>query len=382
MEGLASIFGVRSTVTRLLGNLSSEPILGAWETTAGTRGATLLAAPSTASPVNMPVWRLPGPWSLGSIILSITIVRIVSLMVYRLYFHPLAAFPGPKLTAMTRLYEFYYHGLRPSEFPEQINRMHRKYGPIVRISPEELSINDSEFNVEYFMKDRNLWKEPWYYTFGFKNLLFTLLDKAKHRERQAHLTMQLSGVNIRLAFPIMSAEIATLCETLREHSRTDTIANLSVLLRKMANEIQRTFLLGEKYPASEDYAEDAKTAFHPLFRAMTWIRHFPSLRTVHDFVPAWLHGNRLAIAKFEKEAESGIRGLLGEYDKREQKQDALLFRLIADDPSYRDNNAVAVVEEFMELLWGGREVLGHATTNLCYRLAAHPACMARLRKEL
>ncbi|KAH8743182.1 benzoate 4-monooxygenase cytochrome P450 [Diaporthe sp. PMI_573] len=67
-------------------------------------------------------------------------------VIYRLYFHPLAKFPGPKLAAATYLYEFYYdlfpHKLR---YLWQIEKLHQQYGPIVRINPAHLYINDPDF---------------------------------------------------------------------------------------------------------------------------------------------------------------------------------------------------------------------------------------------
>ncbi|KAK8058154.1 hypothetical protein PG994_008602 [Apiospora phragmitis] len=50
-------------------------------------------------------------------------------------FHPLYKFPGPRLAAATFIYEFL---------------MHEIYGPIVRISPEELHCNDSSFVTEIY----------------------------------------------------------------------------------------------------------------------------------------------------------------------------------------------------------------------------------------
>lgn len=48
--------------------------------------------------------------------------------IYRLYFHPLSKFPGPRLTAATHLYEFYYDVVKGGRFIFQIEKMHEKYG--------------------------------------------------------------------------------------------------------------------------------------------------------------------------------------------------------------------------------------------------------------
>ena len=47
---------------------------------------------------------------------------------YRLYFHPLAKFPGPKLAAATLWYEFYYDCILFGQYTFKIGRMHEKYG--------------------------------------------------------------------------------------------------------------------------------------------------------------------------------------------------------------------------------------------------------------
>jgi hypothetical protein len=52
----------------------------------------------------------------------------IGLVVYRLYFHPLAKFPGPRLAAATFWYEAYYEVLKTGRFGFNISELHDKYG--------------------------------------------------------------------------------------------------------------------------------------------------------------------------------------------------------------------------------------------------------------
>jgi hypothetical protein len=46
----------------------------------------------------------------------------------RLYLHPLAHIPGPRLAALTWWYEFYYDVIQPGQFVFHIQKLHKKYG--------------------------------------------------------------------------------------------------------------------------------------------------------------------------------------------------------------------------------------------------------------
>ncbi|GME44582.1 putative cytochrome P450 [Neofusicoccum parvum] len=58
-------------------------------------------------------------------------------IVYNLYFHPLASFPGPFLARSTLLWRL-FHSMG-GRFHIAIDREHKKYGSVFRVSPNELS---------------------------------------------------------------------------------------------------------------------------------------------------------------------------------------------------------------------------------------------------
>ena len=55
-------------------------------------------------------------------------VYIIALAVYRLYFSPLAKFPGPKLAALSKWYEAYYEIYLKGQFSFHLDDLHERYG--------------------------------------------------------------------------------------------------------------------------------------------------------------------------------------------------------------------------------------------------------------
>lgn len=56
------------------------------------------------------------------------LVYLFSLALYRLYFSPIAHFPGPKLAALSKWYEIYFEVVKRGQFTFQIQKLHQKYG--------------------------------------------------------------------------------------------------------------------------------------------------------------------------------------------------------------------------------------------------------------
>ncbi|KAF9884303.1 hypothetical protein FE257_001881 [Aspergillus nanangensis] len=97
--------------------------------------------------------------STGAILL---VVQFVGTIIYRLFFHPLARFPGPKLNAVSALPGII--ALLKGRLPLENKILHDQYGPVVRVSPNELAFNSAQaWEDVYGFKTggrKNMHKDP------------------------------------------------------------------------------------------------------------------------------------------------------------------------------------------------------------------------------
>ncbi|KAF7192041.1 Cytochrome P450 monooxygenase [Pseudocercospora fuligena] len=60
-------------------------------------------------------------------------------IVYNIFFHPLARFPGPKIRAVSEIP--YLRSMISGYAPQDQLALHKRYGPVVRVAPNELTFN-------------------------------------------------------------------------------------------------------------------------------------------------------------------------------------------------------------------------------------------------
>ncbi|KAA8909835.1 cytochrome P450 [Sphaerosporella brunnea] len=152
----------------------------------------------------------------GLSLLSSFLLYRVLLVVYRLYFHPLSRIPGPKLAAATTLYVAYYDVYKNGTFlRDALPALHKKYGPVVRISPTEVQIHQPELYHRVNAMHSPFIKDPVYYgSIGVSSSAFGTTDQSLHRSRRSLINPMFSKRRILEASTIMQDVVMKLCTIL------------------------------------------------------------------------------------------------------------------------------------------------------------------------
>jgi hypothetical protein len=115
-------------------------------------------------------------WMLTAVVALLFIIAS-----YRLLFHPLAHVPGPFLAKLTGLWRD--AGYRRGKWHDEILQIHKRYGRVVRIAPNEVSIVDEWAMKNLYGHGHNAPKTDWYSVWDPPRTapqLFSALDKKVH----------------------------------------------------------------------------------------------------------------------------------------------------------------------------------------------------------
>jgi hypothetical protein len=128
------------------------------------------------------------PLHVVSLFAAIAIAGMVGLVLERLVISPLAKIPGPKLAALTQWWIIYheFNGDRTVT----IHELHEKYGPVVRVSPTEVSFTSPEGVKDIYGAGSTFPKSHFYDLFKYygERNMFTTLTKKEHGNRKKMIT--------------------------------------------------------------------------------------------------------------------------------------------------------------------------------------------------
>ncbi|KAH6677138.1 putative cytochrome P450 [Halenospora varia] len=315
-------------------------------------------------------------------------------IIYRLYIHPLAKVPGPKLAALTQGYEMYFDLIQPARFPWQLRKLHERYGLIVRIAPNEVHINDLAYLSTQFSSSPSLKLNkyaPHQHQFGMPESTFNTIDSDLHKLRRSALNPFFSRRSITVLEPMLVEKVNKACSRLQESKDAGTPIDLRLLFSCMTTDILTDYAFPHCFDllSDPDLAPDWRNSFHTGLRNFQWLKHFPWLWSLLRGTPESLLLKltpQIAMTKeFERKNQKLVKDIIDEYDPMvdDNKSHPTIFHeLLSIDLPAHEKSYERLWQDGNALIGAGVETTSNTLNVAFYHLLTSPEKLERLKKEL
>ncbi|KAK3386528.1 cytochrome P450 [Podospora didyma] len=269
---------------------------------------------------------LPSIWLVSGVIA----LYILSVVVYRRYFHPLSHVPGPFLWSVSSLPILYHQGIREGQLMHELPKLHAVYGPVVRISPNEVHLSDPENYDIIHNVGTKFYKDPAYYTSmdGPVNapVILTVISNEVHRVRRSALNPFFSRRSTLELEPVVRDKARKLLDLMEAtFSRPgDGVFNAHHAVRALSVDIITEYAYARCWNQMdmEDWGADYQDAIRAVQDLFPWMVAFPILSTLFGAVPDWINVMifppykkwlmtftviRAAVAEVQKEISMGTK---------------------------------------------------------------------------
>ncbi|KAJ9606419.1 hypothetical protein H2200_009380 [Cladophialophora chaetospira] len=340
-------------------------------------------------------------------------IYIFALFAYRLYLHPLAKFPGPRLAAATYWYEL-YHDLIVGPYPGQgiynIERLHDRYGPIVRISPEELSVRNPDwFDILYKSGRRDKWAKNSKANASPGSVASTIGHQL-HRARRAPLTPFFSKRAVDSLETTIRAKVDLMTEGIeRQYLAPGKVFNLGVPFTALTLDVISDYCFGQSWRClnAPHFAPEWRRTMTNLFLPVPVFKQFPWIVQLFGLLPrsllrkldpdmAMFQGAKdsvqkqveRVVAEYEDRSTSNPKSSLGKPLQEQEGDDETvpyrtIFQTVLESnlpPS--EKTVERITDEAFVFVVAGGDTTARGLTNALFYLLTHPEWKHKLQEEI
>ncbi|OAA57314.1 Cytochrome P450 [Cordyceps fumosorosea ARSEF 2679] len=336
-------------------------------------------------------WRVEGllSWPTVYLVATAVVTYWACLVGHRLFLHPLAGIPGPKFAALTYWYEIYYDVWLGGQYFRKVKQMHERYGPIVRINPDEVHFNDPDFIEPLYPSAKRKTNKSVMTgrRTGTPNSLAGTADHDTHRLRRGTISGFFSTASIRRLEPIMKADLRKLLARMHEAGETGEILKFHIVLKACACDIVTQYAFGTSFNflGEKDFAApyiEATDVFHFFNHAMC---HFPIVGYLLGASPDWL-----IKAVFPGLTEMWNKKTMW-YDEVEKIRNSpnperikstIFEGVLSSRLPDEEKTSARLAHEAQLVVFAGQGTTAYTLSAAIYQLLAHPAELAKVKREL
>ncbi|KAI1110471.1 cytochrome P450 [Nemania sp. NC0429] len=327
--------------------------------------------------------------------LAAAVAYVVYCAIWRLYLSPISHFPGPRLAALTHLYEMYYNNWLGGKYIYKIGELHQQYGPIVRISPCDLHVGDPDFYEILYpstSSGRRANKEPSLTKFfGLDDSLFSTMDHDIHKMRRAAFLPYFSPTHVRRLQPLIQERLDVLLGRMMAFKDTNKPVNANCMFAAFSNDITQMLAFGQcanklENPTFDSSDRDASLSgaqsFHILKR-VPWLNNvmmsLPEtiVRRMSPSLGSYMIQKRMTREKVDKLASTS------EDDWASHEIRPMIRSMMESSklPPY-ERSPERLAQEGQMLMMAGTLTMASNLEHLIYWMVDNPEVLRKLKEEL
>lgn len=327
-----------------------------------------------------------------------TICYILALAIHRLHIHPLAHFPGPKLAAATKWYEFWYDIIVPpgGQYSAIINRLHDKYGDVVRINPDELHIRDPDMYEHVYAS--SVKRDKWYNAArmtGKEHGSFTTIPHELHRRRKVANAPMMMRRRVHANQSILFAETDALVANVQRAAASGEVLDLGVLFIGYALDVVGAYFFDKAIGAQKDaeLARNWRQVTKSTARMTPIMKQLPSFAKLVARVPSSVVKSLLPNASVLADLQDQMLTWATEFHSNREGANVLeeevdpnprtLFQTIENSKlPESEKGTPRLVDEGIDVIVAGSESTAQVLTRGVVELMLNPDTLVRARQEL
>ncbi|ROV89865.1 hypothetical protein VPNG_10245 [Cytospora leucostoma] len=337
------------------------------------------------------------PWTAWGILSTSILTAYLGQLVFRrLYTGPISHIPGPKLAALTWLYEFYYDVVLGGQYTFKIIELHKQYGPIIRINPIEVHVADKDFFHElYTGPSRRRDKAEFYaHQFGADDSVFGTVDHELHKIRRTALNPFFSTSKVHKLQSVIEEQVDNLLNRFSAYASTcQGPLDLVIVFAAFTNDVinEYAFARSDKLLSKSDFGRKITESVVLGTHMGTVVKHLPwSLHIINflpdalteAYVPGWDEFNNL-----RRTIRAQIREIQSSFQSEEWKPDVsrkAIFHdlLLSETLPPSEKTVERLAQDGQVLVQGGTLTTSNALCIAVFHLLDQPDCLRKLRDEL
>ncbi|KAK5627845.1 hypothetical protein RRF57_003560 [Xylaria bambusicola] len=213
---------------------------------------------------------LGGPVNVAAIGFSLLVVYLVCQAVYNRFFHPLSKYPGPFLHHISYLPRA--HKLMQGRLAFYVADLHKDYGPVVRLSPNELAFSSPQAWRDIYghkkVGEPEFPKSDLFYkVFTFLPLAIVNADRDEHALLRRQLSHGFSDRSMKEQEPIIGGYVDLLVKRIREN--LEKAPNQSVNMLQWLNWTAFDIIGDLGFGAAGGFGCLEGSSYHPWVKIIT-----------------------------------------------------------------------------------------------------------------